>query len=82
MRKLKRFYSKNDIYVNETSCLLEDLFENNKLEYVSVLKGQNISESILLNKNIELLHYLNAPSVILGINYFGDKFEKIYDTFK
>lgn len=62
--------------------MLEDLFENNKLEYVSVLKGQNISESILLNKNIELLHYLNAPSVILGINYFGDKFEKIYDTFK
>ena len=39
LRNLKRIYSENDSYETKGSCLIEDLFKNNKLEYVYVHKG-------------------------------------------
>ena len=42
LHNLKRIYSYDDKYDNEGSCLLEDLFRNNKLEYVYIKNGENI----------------------------------------
>ena len=33
-----RFYSIDDNYDSNKSCMLEELFKNNKLEYVHILK--------------------------------------------
>ena len=38
--------------------MLEDLFKNNKLEYVHIDRGDNIVKSMTLSSNIENLRYL------------------------
>lgn len=61
MYNLKRIYSAGDEYKNEGSCFLEDLFKNNKLEYVYILNDKctgNIIRSMTLSVNIVNLRYL------------------------
>ena len=48
---LKRFYSELDEYESKESCMLEDLFKNNELEYIhfeNSFNGCNTIKSILL----------------------------------
>ena len=45
---MKRIYSYEDNYYNEGSYFLEDLFKNNKLEYVYIDGDGNIEELMLL----------------------------------
>ena len=47
-----RFYSFDDKYESNKSCMLEDLFKNNKLEYLDIYKGNNIVKSITISSNI------------------------------
>ena len=57
MSKLKRIYSYNDKYESNESCMLEDLFKNNKLEYVDIYKGNNIVKSMTISTNIQNLRF-------------------------
>ena len=58
MSKFKRFYSEYDKYESDESCMLEDLFKNNKLEYVHIYRGDNIVKSMIISFNIQNLRYL------------------------
>ena len=40
--------------------MLEDLFKNNKFEYVDIYKGTNIVKSMTISYNIENLRYFNV----------------------
>ena len=42
LHNIKRIYSLYDNYDNERCCLIEDLFKNNKLEYVYIYNRKNI----------------------------------------
>ena len=48
LHHIKRISSSMDIYDNEASCLLEDLLNNKKLEYVDICSGENMYAPILL----------------------------------
>ena len=62
LHNLKRIYSKYDKYESNDKCLIEDLFKNNKLEYVCVHdwnSNSNIVKSIALSHNIANLRYMD-----------------------
>ena len=48
LHNLKRICSNKDEYDNEECCFLEDLFKNNKLEYVYIGDSINILDPTLL----------------------------------
>lgn len=55
MHKLRRVHSSNDKYVTSRNSLVEDLFQNNKLEYVNILNityNENRLLPIVLGRNI------------------------------
>ena len=59
---LKRIYSEYDKYESTDNCLIEDLFKNNKLEYIYVhnwKSNTNIVKSMALSHNIENLRYMD-----------------------
>lgn len=58
---LKKICSYYDKYNNKESCFLNDLFINNKLEYVDIYNYQefNIIDSKIVFNNIANLYYLN-----------------------
>ena len=59
--KLKRIDSYEDKYETKDSCLLEDLFKNNKLEYINVrndIPDSNIVKSMVLLHNIANLRFM------------------------
>ena len=63
LRNLRRIYSSNDNYEQNGSCLLQDLFKNNKLEYVHMYSDKpdsNIINSFVINDNIENLRYIGV----------------------
>lgn len=54
-------YTIDDKYENEESCLLEDLFMNNKLEYIYIKNNESENKKlqyITVSKNITDLRYL------------------------
>ena len=42
--------------------MLEDLFKNNKLEYVDIYKGNNIVKSMTISSNIQNLRFFNIDN--------------------
>ena len=63
LKNLRRIYSSNDNYEQNGNCLLQDLFENNKLEYVYINNGyldSHIVNSFVLRDNIENLRYMHV----------------------
>ena len=71
LKNLRRIYSSNDKYQQNGNCLLQDLFNSNKLEYVYVWNNQsdsNVVNSFVINDNIENLRYID-------VYYYG----KVYD---
>ena len=60
LTNIKRLYSYDDKYENTEACFLEDMFDQNKLEYVYVYnhsQAGNILKSMTLSKNIINLQY-------------------------
>lgn len=56
-------YSLNDEYEENGNCLLYDVFENTKLQYVHVYNDKfnsNVANSIVISKNTENLRYMNV----------------------
>ena len=66
-----RFYSFDDKYESNKSCMLEDLFKNNKLEYVNISTNnqKNIVKLMTISFNIYNLRffYINNDEVIVDI---------------
>ena len=61
LRNLRRIYSEYDNYEQNDNCFLQDLFENNKLEYVYIDNGYpytNVVNSFVIQDNIENLRYV------------------------
>ena len=61
LTNLRRIYSYIDKYEQNDNCFLQDLFENNKLEYMYVYNGyfdSNIVSSFVIRDNIENLRYI------------------------
>ena len=61
LHNLKRIYSDRDKYESNDSCLFEELFKNNKLEYIHVYTlyaDRNIVKSMVLSNNIANLRYM------------------------
>ena len=62
LRNLRRIYSHEDKYQQNDNCLLQDLIENNKLEYVFVYNeasDSNFVNSFVIRENIENLRYID-----------------------
>ena len=63
LRNIRRIYSYEDKYEQNSNCLLQVLFENNKLEYMYVYSGyfdSNIVKSFVIRDNIENLRYIDV----------------------
>ena len=61
LKNLRRIYSYWDEYEENGNCLIQDLFENNRLEYVYIHNGvldSNIVKSFVIRDNIENLRYM------------------------
>ena len=61
LRNIRRIYSLHDNYEQNDNCFLQDLFENNKLEYVYIDNGypyKNVVNSFVIQDNIENLRYV------------------------
>ena len=61
LKNLRRIYSHRNKYERNGNCLLQDLFQNNKLEYVYVdnyESASNIVNSFVINDNIENLRFM------------------------
>ena len=61
LKNLRRIYSYEDEYQQNNTCFLQDLFRNNKLEYVFVYNeasDSNIVNSFVIQDNIENLRYV------------------------
>ena len=61
LKNLRRIYSYRDEYEQNGKYFLQDLFENNKLEYVHVInwrEDSNIVKSFVIRDNIENLRYM------------------------
>ena len=71
LKNLRRIYSEYDKYEQNDNCFLQDLFKNNKLEYMDVRNWKsdsNIINSFAIRDNIENLRYID-------VYYYG----KVYD---
>lgn len=63
MHRLKRVHSTNDRYVSSKRTLIEDLFLNNKLEYVNFVDAiftNTPMRPLILAENIENLRFLHV----------------------
>ena len=78
LRNIRRIYSYEDEYEQNDTCFLQDLFRNNKLEYMYVYNGyfdSNIVSSFIINDNIENLRFMHvyydegAYDIKLNVNY-------------
>ena len=61
LNNLRRIYSFNNKYEQNGNCLIQDLFENNKLEYVfvyNISSDPNIVKSFVIRENIENLRFM------------------------
>ena len=56
---MKRFYSYNDKYERNKACMLEDIFKNNKLEYIYIntYTDKNIVKTMTISSNIDNIRY-------------------------
>ena len=54
-----RLYNIGDNYESNESCMLEDLFKNNKLEYIYIATDnqKNIVKSMTISSNIQNLRF-------------------------
>ena len=71
LKNLCRIHSHNDRYEQNGNCLLQDLFENNKLEHVNVYNinsNSNVVNSFTIQRNIKRLRFINV--------YYADE---VYD---
>ena len=63
LTNLRRIHSAYDNYQQNSNSLLQDLFENNKLEYVNVWNygsDSNIVNSFVIQNNIENLRFMRV----------------------
>ena len=76
LKKIQRFYSQIDRYTDQEHCMLSDLIENNKLEYVyinnwngsyKIVCSMTISFNTENLKFIYILNYKEGLDITLDI---------------
>ena len=63
LKNLRRIYSYEDEYQQNDNCLIQDLLESNKLEYMDVRNWKpdsNIVNSFVIQNNIENLRFMRV----------------------
>ena len=83
LTSLRKFSSYDDIYENVGSCMLEDLFKNNRLEYVFVMlyhDGHNTIGHMQLRHNIKRLRCFSASTRVGRFDILLDVTEEYPDN--
>lgn len=68
--------------MSDGSCFLEDLIKNNKLEYIDIVGSDSAVPPILLSKNIENIKFINVSGARIGVEYFGNSVNKLFEIFE
>lgn len=56
LKSLTTIISEDDSYEGSDKCMIQDLFENNKLQHVQVTRGTKIVSNMTLSENIDYLN--------------------------